>query len=179
MGDARVRLLVALAGVVVSLALPGAGFAVGAVALAALIVRRPRRLPRALAGVALAAGPMVAIAAWLDGPGAAAALGARALGASASGLWLALGTDPHAIALGLLRLGVPEALVEQLRLAARYVALLSDTLVTARDAQALRLGHVGLARRVRSTGILAGLVLGRAVDRAAQIADARALRGAP
>lgn len=108
---------------------------------------------------------------------AAALLGSRILGAVAIAGWLTSTTPWPELerALGWLR--VPPALLEILSLARRYVSVLGDTLHTARGAQTLRLGYRGWRRSMESSGVLAGLVLARALDQAVVTGQAMQLRG--
>ena len=115
----------------------------------------------------------------LSEPGLAAAslLGARILGAVAVAAWL-IATTPWLElerALGWLRL--PPALLEILSLARRYISVLHESMHTARSAQTLRLGYRGLRRSLKSSGVLAGVTLARALDQAVVTGQAMQLRG--
>lgn len=175
----RARVVLASGAVVAAVALPpGGGAAVAALAVAAIAVEgaaarawRAFRLPWLT--VALA----VALQAWLDGRSAAIALGARVAGASSASAWLLGTTRPDQVIAALERLGVPAALCELLALAGRAVAVLGETLRTAREAQRVRLGWQGLGARLGSFGTLGGLVVARAIDRSATLADAMRARG--
>jgi cobalt/nickel transport system permease protein len=123
------------------------------------------------------AGVPLVLALVLVGPAQAARAGARVLAAVATGACLLATTAPADRERALAWLGLPRALVELVGLAQRQAAALEGALRTARDAQALRLGHVGVRRRLRSVGVLGGLLVARAVDRTDQIAAAQAMRG--
>jgi energy-coupling factor transporter transmembrane protein EcfT len=174
-----IRLLVALAAVVVAVtAPPVVGFAVAAVGVVAILVERAAaRAWHAWRAPALTVAIALALQAWLAGRHAAFVLGARVAGASAASAWLLSTTAAGELIAALRSLGVPHALVEMLALAARYVGVLGETLQTAREAQRVRLGWQGVGARVRSFGTLGGVVVGRAVDQSVAIADAMRARG--
>jgi cobalt/nickel transport system permease protein len=107
----------------------------------------------------------------------AARIGARILGAIAVASWLSAITPWLELerALGWLRL--PPPLLEILSLTQRYVSVLRENLETARGAQQLRLGYRDLRSSLASAGVLAGLILGRALDQALVTGQAMQLRG--
>jgi cobalt/nickel transport system permease protein len=108
---------------------------------------------------------------------AAALLGARILGAVGVAAWLTATTPWLELERGLAWLRLPPALLEILRLARRYVGVLRENMHTARSAQTLRLGYRGFGRSLRSSGVLAGLTLARALDQAVVTGQAMQLRG--
>ena len=115
----------------------------------------------------------------LSEPGlqAAALLGARILGAVSVAAWLTATTPWLELERALAWLRMPPALLEILSLARRYVSVLRESLHTARSAQTLRLGYHGWRRSLDSWGVLAGLVLARALDQALVTGQAMQLRG--
>jgi energy-coupling factor transporter transmembrane protein EcfT len=179
--DARVKLTAALAALVLAIASrqPTTPLLLAACALACVLTdgEARHRLAHALGALAITAGIPVALLAYWRGPEAALLAGARVLAASTVAGWLVAFTPLDRLQSALVFLRVPAALVELLGLAWRYAAVLKDTLVTARDAQALRLGWATRSRALRSSGTLAGVVFGRAIDQTSTLADAMALRG--
>lgn len=111
------------------------------------------------------------------GVDAAGLLGARIVGAVGVGAWLAATTPFSELEQALAWLRVPAPLLEITSLARRYVAVLEETLRTARAAQTLRLGYKGFGISLASAGILAGLLVGRAVDQSMITGQAMLLRG--
>jgi cobalt/nickel transport system permease protein len=178
--DARIKIALSLAAVVLSLAARTrlTPALIGACALVSLLVALPlRRVVRALSALLLTVGVPLAATAWLHGWSTALDLGARVCGAAGSGLWLVMLTDASSLAAALSWYRVPATIIELLVMAARQAHVLKDTIHTAQDAMAMRLGHLGVRRRIRSTGILAGLVVSRAVDQSTVVAEALAMRG--
>jgi len=179
--DARVKLGAALAALVLALVArhPATPLLLAACAIACVAgdPAARRRLAHALWAVAITAGVPVALLAWWRDPSVALLVGARVLAASTVAGWLAALTPLSSLQSALAWLRVPPALVELLGLAWRQATVLRDTLATARDAQMLRLGWSTRGRALRSSGTLAGVVLGRALDRTGTLADALALRG--
>jgi energy-coupling factor transporter transmembrane protein EcfT len=108
---------------------------------------------------------------------AAGTLGARVLGALAVGGWLSAVSSPEELLVALGWYRVPPALLEILALAARYTSVLRDAMDTGQSAQTLRLGYAGLRTSLRSAGVLAGFVVGRAFDQALVTGQAMQLRG--
>jgi cobalt/nickel transport system permease protein len=104
-------------------------------------------------------------------------LAARILGAVAVGSWLSATTAWLELERALAWLRLPAPLLEILTLAQRYVSVLRECVDTARGAQELRLGYRDLRRSLSSAGVLAGLLLGRALDQADATAQAMQLRG--
>jgi energy-coupling factor transporter transmembrane protein EcfT len=185
--DARLVLAVALAALalVVAAPRPAPALLVGAVAGAALLATRQLRARRLLAPL-LVGLPAAALAAWLGsgGPAGAAAgidrallLLARLSAASLVAAWLASRVAVAELAGALGSLGLPAPLAELLLLADGQRHVLRRAHETSRDALSLRLGAPGLRRAAAATGLLAGAVACRAIDRAGVLAEAIALRG--
>ncbi|PKU24924.1 cobalt ECF transporter T component CbiQ [Telmatospirillum siberiense] len=111
------------------------------------------------------------------GLSAAAGLAARSEAGLACLLFLALTTPASDLMTGLRRLGLPAEIVEMALLTYRFVFLLADTAATMNAAQAARLGHIGLRRRLRCLGVLIANLLPRALDRARRLEVGLAARG--
>lgn len=179
--DARVKLIAALAALMLAIAArnPATPLLLAACAISSVLgdAAARQRIAHALGAVVMTAGIPVALIIWWRGPSAALLIGARVLAASTIAGWLAAFTPLDRLQSALVWMRVPAALVELLGFAWRYATVLRDTLSTARDAQALRLGWSTRGRALRSSGTLAGVVFGRAIDQTATLADALALRG--
>jgi cobalt/nickel transport system permease protein len=134
-------------------------------------LRRALRAP--LVPVAIA----VALQARVNGTHAALVLAARVAAITSVTAWLVAMRRPDELLGALRRLRVPAALVDLVALAARYVAVLGDSLRTAREAQRVRFGWHRLDARLRSFGTLGGIVLLRAADQSVCIAEAMRVRG--
>jgi cobalt/nickel transport system permease protein len=106
-----------------------------------------------------------------------ALLGGRILGAVAVGAWLTATTPLVELERAFSWVGVPAPLLEIFALAHRYVSVLRETLTTAQSAQSLRLGYRNVRASLESAGVLAGLVMGRAIDQAMVTGQAMQLRG--
>ncbi len=181
LGDARVKVLLAVSALTVAI---GANHLVAPLFLAAVALASylaagepPRLLFRAAGGVASAAAVPVLLAGLFHGRATSAHWAARVTGACSVGFWLSATTTLADLQAALAWLGVPRLILEILGLAHRYVTVFRDTLQTAREAQALRLGYVGARRGLRSLGVLGGLVLRRAVDQTGALAEAMQMRG--
>jgi len=184
--DARVKLLAALGFIAMALGgpLPIAPALVGTAAFlfAARIGRFAGTLGRALRVAGLACG-FAFLARLLASGGAvesarSAANLALCTGASTAILSLLVAaTPPWEMAPALRALRLPDALVEVLALAGRYVAVLGAAARTSWEAQAMRLGYSDGRRAVRSGGELIGLSLLRAFAQAEATAEAVAARG--
>jgi len=111
------------------------------------------------------------------GPALAAGLAARAIAALSCLLFLALTTPACDLIGGLRRLGLPAEIAELALLIYRFLFLLGDTALAMDAAQAARLGHVGLGRRLRSLGLLIATLLPRALERARRLEIGLAARG--
>jgi len=108
---------------------------------------------------------------------AAGALTLRATAAIAALSVLTLTTPATDLVAGARRIGVPTDVVEIALLTYRFLLLLADTALAMHAAQAARLGHVGVARRIRSAGLIAAGLLPRALERAHRLEIALAARG--
>ncbi|MDR3440680.1 cobalt ECF transporter T component CbiQ [Telmatospirillum sp.] len=111
------------------------------------------------------------------GPAAAAGLACRSEAGLACLLFLSLTTPASDLVAGLRRLGVPAEITEMALLTYRFLFLLADTAAAMNAAQAARLGHVGVRRRLRSLGGLIANLLPRALDRARRLEIGLAARG--
>ena len=111
------------------------------------------------------------------GPETALVLMVRSFAALSCLLALALTTPATDLTAGLRRLGVPAELTDIALLMLRFIFLLADTAKAMDAAQAARLGHQGLFRRIRSAGLVAGNLLPRAMDRARRMEAGLAARG--
>jgi cobalt/nickel transport system permease protein len=103
--------------------------------------------------------------------------GARVLGAVSVILFLSFITPAHQIFRSLHWLRVPKGWMEIAILMYRYLFTLLDLVADMTSAQRLRLGYRGWKRSLRSTAIVAGIVLLRSVDQATRTHDAMLLRG--
>jgi cobalt ECF transporter T component CbiQ len=108
---------------------------------------------------------------------AAGVLGARILSAVGIAAWLGATTPFTELERALAWFRVPAPLLEIASLARRYVSVLQDTLHTARSAQVLRLGYRTTLGSLASAGVLAGLLVGRAIDQSVVTGQAMLLRG--
>ncbi len=179
--DARVKLLLAVGALLIAISArsPLGPALLGAMALGSYVLLggSKARLGRAARTWLLASAIPVALVFYFRGSSTGLEWTARLLGASALSFWLAASTELAALAGALTALRVPRSLVELMVLAHRYIRVIGEGLSTAREAQQLRLGYVGLLPSLRSTGTLAGLALRRAVDQAATLGDVLRLRG--
>jgi cobalt/nickel transport system permease protein len=199
--DARLKLCAALLGLlcVLSATRPGAPLWLAACATGSLLalgipLRRVLQPLGAGSFTALVAmllrvlltrgGPehAVALFGWqlsVSEPGlhAAVLLGARVLGAVSVAAWLTATTAWLELERALAWLRMPAPLLEILSLTRRYVSVLRESMQTARSAQTLRLGYLGTRRSLRSSGVLAGLTLARALDQSVATGQAMLLRG--
>jgi cobalt/nickel transport system permease protein len=112
-----------------------------------------------------------------NGLRAAAELAARSEAGLTCLLFLALTTPTSDLMAGLRRLGLPAEITEVALLTYRFLFLLADTAQAMNTAQAARLGHVGLRRRLSSLGILIANLLPRALDRARRLEIGLSARG--
>jgi cobalt/nickel transport system permease protein len=107
----------------------------------------------------------------------AALLVLRALAAVASLLLLTVTTPASDLVQGLRRLGLPAEVAEVALTTYRLLFVLLDTASAIHASQEARLGTTGWRRRIRSTGLLAGALLPRALDRAHRLELGLAARG--
>jgi cobalt/nickel transport system permease protein len=112
-----------------------------------------------------------------DGTAAAIALAARSEAALTCLLFLALTTPASDLVSGLRRLGLPAEVTEVALLTYRFLFLLADTAMAMNNAQAARLGHIGVRRRLHSLGVLIANLLPRALDRARRLEIGLSARG--
>lgn len=185
------KALLSLGLLVLAMALPpwpGAALVLAAAVAAALAAGTP---PAALARLYL--GPLAFIltgAATLliqggdgglhlsaDGAHQAARLVLRALAAVAALVLLTVTTPASDLVQGLRRLGLPAEVAEVALTTYRLLFVLLDTAAAIHASQQARLGTTGWRRRIRSTGLLAGTLLPRALDRARRLELGLAARG--
>lgn len=122
-----------------------------------------------------AGGPTLSVSA--AGIERAVSVSLRALAATAA-LTLLIVTTPALDLLALMRrAGVPAALIDIAHLIYRLAAIALEIAVRSWCAQASRLGHAGLRRSVRSTGLLAATLLVRVLDHARRMEIGLAARG--
>jgi cobalt/nickel transport system permease protein len=178
-GDPRLRLGVALVAIAVAASSPrpAGALAIAALALAAALWRGAR--PRVVG--LLAAPALLGLVLAASGGGAARglAIASRALAGGAVAAWLGTALSFRGLLAALTWARCPSAIVELLALAERQVADLALAVAGVREAQRARLGYGGLASALRSGGVLAGAVTGRAFDRAVATAECLAVRGDP
>jgi cobalt/nickel transport system permease protein len=171
--------------------------ALGAAPLVQLVrARAPRaRLVRRLASLAPIAVPAAVVrVAWARGATpfeilglttaveallAGAVIALRIAAAVLWSSWLAETLSAAQTERALKRLGLPDALVELLALTRSFATQLRATLRAAWTAAALRGGLRSPRTFAATAGLLAGVVLVRALDRSERVALALALRGGP
>jgi cobalt/nickel transport system permease protein len=112
-----------------------------------------------------------------DGLKAAARLAARSEAGLTCLLFLALTTPASDLIAGLRRLRLPAEIAEIALLTYRFLFLLAETAAAMNTAQAARLGHVGIGRRLSSLGLLIANLLPRALDRARRLEIGLSARG--
>ncbi len=192
--DPRVRLAVALGALALVLSAPRPAPALVVAAAAALhlaargLLRARAFLPALLLGL-----PAAALAAWLGADGhlvgpvtraawpAGIARGALVLSRVLSGslvlAWLTAGLRMAELTGALAAVSVPALLLDLLVLAGSQRRVLRRAYETARDAHALRPGQGGPWRAIAASGVLAGAVASRAIERSSTLGDAIQLRG--
>jgi cobalt/nickel transport system permease protein len=102
---------------------------------------------------------------------------ARAEAGVACLLFLALTTPASDLVAASRRLGLPAEIAEVALLIYRFLFLLAETAQAMNAAQAARLGHTGLSRRMTSLGLLIANLLPRSLDRAHRLEVGLAARG--
>lgn len=112
-----------------------------------------------------------------DGAQQALLLVLRALAAVSAMLLLTVTTPASDLVQGLRRLGLPPEVAEVALTTYRLLFVLLDTAAAIHASQASRLGTFGWRRRIHSTGLLAGVLLPRALDRARRLELGLAARG--
>jgi cobalt/nickel transport system permease protein len=93
--------------------------------------------------------------------------------------WLGAALSARALDHGLRGLYVPASLVRLRALTRRFAGQLATTAASVWSAAAMRGGFASPAALARTLGLLAGVVLVRALDRAQRVSDALAMRGEP
>jgi cobalt/nickel transport system permease protein len=107
----------------------------------------------------------------------ALALVARAAGATACLVLLALTTPVHAIVPVLRRLGLPAFLVEIILLTYRLIFVFAETAANGYQAQAARLGYSNWKQGLHSLGQLAAALFQRSMERAKHLEVGLSARG--
>ena len=199
--DARAKLLTACAALLIAIAAPSPltplFLACAAWTTASLFGERSRQLRSSISALLFFGGIAVALKIvltggeeWLglnafahhvkisrQGIDAGFLLAARIVGSTSIFHWLLSAADFNALAAALAWLKIPRPLVELLVLAQRNIAGFGEIVRTAHAAQTLRFGHSTLHRRLSSSGILAGIVIVRAVNHAEMTGCAMQMRG--
>jgi energy-coupling factor transporter transmembrane protein EcfT len=103
----------------------------------------------------------------------------RACGALAWSTWLTAELSPRELDAALRTLRVPDALVDLIAQTRRFSGQLAQTSSEALNAAVLRGGLLTARTSARTAGLVAGVIVVRAFDRAESVAVAVALRGAP
>jgi cobalt/nickel transport system permease protein len=101
----------------------------------------------------------------------------RVLGGMSVMLLLSAVTPAHRIFAALRAMGVSKSWVEIAMLMYRYIFVLLDLTADVAAAQRLRLGYSNIRRGIASTGVVAGVVVLRAVDQALRTNEAMRVRG--
>lgn len=101
----------------------------------------------------------------------------RVAGVVLSVIFLSMTTSMNKILAALHWFRVPRVFVEIALLIYRYIFLLLEDAVIIRDAQKVRMGHIGFMRGLSSTAQLAGAVVIRAYDRSVAACEAMETRG--
>ncbi|MCL6558398.1 MAG: cobalt ECF transporter T component CbiQ [Firmicutes bacterium] len=104
-------------------------------------------------------------------------LASRVLAGAGTLLLLAASTPADRLIAGARRLHVPNAVLEVLTIAYRYVFILLDEVAIIRKAQKTRLGFSSLGRSLRSFGYLAGIVMLRVIDKSEKLYKSMKSRG--
>lgn len=112
-----------------------------------------------------------------DGATQAGLLVLRALAAVSALLLLTVTTPASDLVQGLRRLGLPAEVAEVALTTYRLLFVLLDTAAAIHASQQARLGTTGWRRRIHSSGLLAGVLLPRALDRAHRLELGLAARG--
>jgi cobalt/nickel transport system permease protein len=104
-------------------------------------------------------------------------MASRVLGGTGVLLLLSAVTPAHRIFSALRAMGVSKGWVEIAMLMYRYIFVLMDLTADVASAQRLRLGYSNVRRSVTSAGVVAGVVVLRAVDQAVRTNEAMCVRG--
>lgn len=101
----------------------------------------------------------------------------RVMGGTSVMLLLSTATPAHRIFAALRALGISKGWVEIAMLMYRYIFVLLDLTADVAAAQCMRLGYSSTRRSVKSAGVVAGVVVIRAVDQALRTNEAMLARG--
>ena len=104
-------------------------------------------------------------------------MSSRVVGGMSVMLLLSSVTPAHKIFLALRAMGLSKSWVEIAMLMYRYIFVLLDLTADVTDAQRVRLGYSGVRRGLSSAGVVAGVVVLRAVDQAVRTNEAMRARG--
>ncbi|MEI6033212.1 MAG: cobalt ECF transporter T component CbiQ [Verrucomicrobiae bacterium] len=104
-------------------------------------------------------------------------MASRVVGGMSAMLLLSSVTPAHRIFLAMRTLGMSKGWVEIAMLMYRYIFVLLDLTADVTDAQRVRLGYSSMRRGVSSAGLVAGVVVLRAVDQAVRTNEAMRARG--
>ena len=104
-------------------------------------------------------------------------MASRVMGGVSVMLLLSSVTPAHRIFLALRSLGMSKGWVEIAMLMYRYTFVLLDLTADVTDAQRVRLGYSSVRRGVSSAGVVAGVVVLRAIDQAVRTNEAMRVRG--
>jgi len=106
-----------------------------------------------------------------------ALMASRVMGGVSVMLLLSSVTPAHRIFLALRSMGMSKGWVEIAMLMYRYIFVLLDLTADVTDAQRVRLGYSTVRRGVSSAGVVAGVVVLRALDQAVRTNEAMRVRG--
>jgi cobalt/nickel transport system permease protein len=104
-------------------------------------------------------------------------MASRVTGGMSVMLLLSSVTPAHRIFLALRTLGMSKGWVEIAMLMYRYIFVLLDLTADVTDAQRVRLGYSTVRRGISSAGVVAGVVVLRAIDQAVRTNEAMRARG--
>ena len=104
-------------------------------------------------------------------------MSSRVVGGMSVMLLLSSVTPAHKIFLALRAMGMSKGWVEIAMLMYRYVFVLVDLTADVTDAQRVRLGYSNVRRGLSSAGVVAGVVMLRAIDQAVSTNEAMRARG--
>lgn len=104
-------------------------------------------------------------------------LASRVMGGVSVMLLLSSVTPAHRIFLALRAMGMSKGWVEIAMLMYRYTFVLLDLTADVTDAQRVRLGYSSVRRGISSAGVVAGVVVLRAIDQAVSTNEAMRVRG--
>lgn len=104
-------------------------------------------------------------------------MASRVMGGVSVMLLLSSVTPAHRIFLALRAMGMSKGWVEIAMLMYRYTFVLLDLTADVTDAQRVRLGYSSVRRGISSAGVVAGVVVLRAIDQAVSTNEAMRVRG--